>query len=256
MSYVPLNTDNTAYAGTKFGATKEYVLMSLGWPLVRVELTEKHIITAIIDALQLWHRYAATNTYVTRILYVEQGNVVTIPSDINPDMLMDVILPLGTFDAMLRGLGTIELAEGGYSYAIAGSGAPNLMDNFDMVGYWMYLQRLEDLKKVMGIDPSWDIVNGKINLYPIKTTYDRVCALYKAVASEAMSEAEQWIRDYALAKAKHMLGTVRAKMSGFQITGGNLAADADSLKSEGKEEMTALREDLMKKQQPLPLMQI
>ena len=69
-------------------------------------------------------------------------------------------------------------------------------------------------------------------------------------------EAEQWIREYALAKAKHMLATVRGKLTGFQVAGGSLSGDADTLRSEAKEEMATLKAELDQLQRPLPLLQV
>ena len=123
------------------------------------------------------------------------------------------------------------------------------------MSYYLFTQRLEDFKKLVGIDRSWEIMNGQIHLFPASATFEQVGILYRRIPEDAELEAEQWIKEYALAKAKHILGTVRGKMSGFQATGGNFSGDAAELKAEAKEEMTALRTELDLLQRPLGILQ-
>jgi hypothetical protein len=58
------------------------------------------------------------------------------------------------------------------------------------------------------------------------------------------SIGKQWIRRFALAICKEMLGQVRGKFSTVPIPGENVTLNADALLSQSKEEMTALREEL------------
>ncbi len=55
----------------------------------------------------------------------------------------------------------------------------------------------------------------------------------------------QWVRDYALALAKETLGRVRGKFGGaLGATDAELTMEYDSLLSEAKEDMIALKERL------------
>jgi hypothetical protein len=58
------------------------------------------------------------------------------------------------------------------------------------------------------------------------------------------SIGKQWIRRFALAICKEMLGQVRGKFSTVPIPGENVTLNADALLSQAKEEMAALREEL------------
>jgi hypothetical protein len=58
------------------------------------------------------------------------------------------------------------------------------------------------------------------------------------------SIGKQWIRRYALALAKEMLGRVRSKFSTIPIPGESVTLDGDKLLSEGKEEQKALKDEL------------
>ena len=58
------------------------------------------------------------------------------------------------------------------------------------------------------------------------------------------SMGKQWIRKYALAIAKEMLGQVRGKFASIPIPGNDVTLNASDLLSQAKEEQTALKEEL------------
>lgn len=58
------------------------------------------------------------------------------------------------------------------------------------------------------------------------------------------SIGKQWIRRFALALSKEMLGLVRSKFSSIPIPGNDISMNGDALVSAGKEEQTSLREEL------------
>jgi len=61
------------------------------------------------------------------------------------------------------------------------------------------------------------------------------------------SMGKQWIRNYALAIAKEMLGQVRGKYNPVPIPNENVTLNADDLLSQAKEEKQQLRDDLNEK---------
>ena len=58
------------------------------------------------------------------------------------------------------------------------------------------------------------------------------------------SMGKQWIRKYALAISKEMLGQVRGKFGSIPIPGNDVTLNASELLSQAKEEQTALKEEL------------
>ena len=60
------------------------------------------------------------------------------------------------------------------------------------------------------------------------------------------SIGKQWIRRYALAVSKEMLGQVRGKLGNIPIPGNTVTLNASDLLSQAKEEKTALKEELNK----------
>ena len=58
------------------------------------------------------------------------------------------------------------------------------------------------------------------------------------------SMGKQWIRKYALAIAKEMLGQIRGKFASIPIPGNDVTLNASDLLSQAKEEQTILKEEL------------
>ena len=58
------------------------------------------------------------------------------------------------------------------------------------------------------------------------------------------SIGKQWIRRFALALTKEMLGQVRGKFGSIPIPGESVNLNADALLSQGKEEQDKLREEM------------
>jgi hypothetical protein len=64
------------------------------------------------------------------------------------------------------------------------------------------------------------------------------------VYSKVNSMARQWVRQYALALCKELLGMIRSKFGTIPIPGAELTLDGSDLKSTAKEEKEKLRTDL------------
>ncbi len=256
MAYYINQDANDSFYDNKYTVLKNYILLNLGYPLVRVELTEQHLLTAIIDALTMYHRYATVDYNMVSVNVT--SNPFPIPNGINKELIVDIIFPATFFDSLGSGI-----AAGGFVGEFEGSVIPifnqqgilNIFTQFNLPVYYAYLQRLEDIKKIVGIEKMWEVVNNQIHLFPINQAFDYVGILTKGQLTEDEAEEQIWIKKYALARAKMMLGTVRSKFSGVNSAGNNLAADGESLKSEAKEEIEKLETQLYGMQRPLPIMQ-
>ena len=64
------------------------------------------------------------------------------------------------------------------------------------------------------------------------------------VYNEINSMGRNWIRKYALALAKELLGIIRSKYASMPLPNGEVALDGEALKSEGREEKANLLEEL------------
>jgi len=68
---------------------------------------------------------------------------------------------------------------------------------------------------------------------------------YKFITYAGINAAgRQWIRKFALALAKELLGIIRSKYASLPLPNGEVTMDGESLKAEGREEKDALLEEL------------
>jgi len=134
-------------------------------------------------------------------------------------------------------------------------------------------QAIETSDKIRKSAYSFELVDNKLRLFPIpqsgsagdkvwfqyylrddrsvtrEYTENKVSdpsnAPYKFLTfNEINSNGRQWIRKYALALSKELLGIVRSKYSSMPLPNGDVNLDGEALKAEGREEKTQLLDDL------------
>jgi hypothetical protein len=152
---------------------------------------------------------------------------------------------------------------------------------FELVPAWqnkIQAMMYEDAIKTRLSDYSFQIYNNKLRIYPMmkdnspekiwfefyvpldawqtdptrdgtQTPVDGVnnmntIPLQNLPYDKINSIGKQWIRRYALALAKEMLGRVRSKFGAIPIPGESVTLDGDKLLAEGKEEQKALKDEL------------
>ena len=233
-----------------FKNIRDRILFKLGYPVIRVELVAEQLNTCILEAVKKYYEYAALE-YGFRV--VPSGNgFAEIPEDIHPKRIVDVIFEL---DGDVFSFGSFgDMAQVGWAYQLPSYN--DFIQDFEISKYYLYVQQIEDLKKVLAINRNWVISNGRIELFPKENDTSDIGILYGEVPTLKEVENEEWIHDYALAQAKQVLGEIREKLASSSGAGGNLALNGSQLKAEGKAMEDQLRESLMKRQRPLPIMQL
>ena len=239
---------------TTFENMRMSILESLGYPLVKVELTETQLNRSIIEAAQEFSRYYGFD-YKYELAIPYDRNKVTLPDGVDPEHIFDVIFENDSIGQGVGGGNIFQsLKVGGEILAIPFQ--TRAFDDLNLSSYIMWLQNLEDIKKVFGISRHWEILNGIIHIYPSSEVYSRVAIMCADIPPLERLDQEPWIRQYALAKAKTILGMIRRKFSSLQMPGGGLALDGNELIAEGKEEMAKLMEEIQFHRRPLPIVQI
>tara|TARA_A100001515_G_scaffold74569_1_gene59265 strand:+ start:499 stop:1743 length:1245 start_codon:yes stop_codon:yes gene_type:complete len=171
---------------------------------------------------------------------------------------------------------------GGYSVGTVGNLSTYGMyaddSNFQIVPSWqntLQAYAYEEDMKVRASHYSFQINNNKLRIYPTPdgTNPDRFWVRFR-VSQDAFDEeadrtygadgvnnmnalpfpnvpykninsiGKQWIRRFALALCKEILGQVRSKLGSIPIPGNDVTLNGSALISEGKEEQTTLREEL------------
>ena len=168
-----------------------------------------------------------------------------------------------------------------------GQGSQEMLDQFGFGAYspgvnFLMMPMNADLLRIQAIEfndhirksaYTFELVNNKLKVFPApnedytmwfhyikvddrKPTLSATASIsdfsdipYNALTYSAINDAgKQWIRKYALACAKELLGVVRSKYSSIPIPGAETTLDGDTLRSEAATEktelITQLREDL------------
>lgn len=174
-------------------------------------------------------------------------------------------------------------------YSVSGQGTLNLIDEFGFGSFspaaqFILMPVFEDLLRIQAIEFNdqfrksaftFNIVNNKLQLFPIPTTNAKVWFEYMVksdfrqnstiILPQVVSDysnvgyqfqqyskindvGKQWIRKYTLALAKELLGAIREKYSTIPIPGSDVSLDGAQLRAEATTEkealVTQLRENL------------
>lgn len=214
-------------------------MSALGYPLVRVELTENHLVQCIHDAVSQYLKYRSDTTWTgLEVLDVSSDGVVTLPPHIVTSLVRDVVFPQNS-----NAFGFVNpIDEGLYATLPMASFIKINGGTLDLGHYYQARQQLEDANKITGRTRHWEHVNGNIQVYPTRLTGETrtVGVLYGKVPEPDELESDDWVRAYSVACAKVLLGTVRRKFSGYAAAGGAGTPDGSDLISDGKTEQEAL----------------
>jgi len=174
-------------------------------------------------------------------------------------------------------------------YSVSGQGTLNLIDEFGFGSFspaaqFILMPMYEDMLRIQAIEFndqfrksafSFNIVNNKIQIFPIPTATERLWFEYMVkkdfregntiITPNVVSDysnvgyqfqdyskindvGKQWIRKYTLALAKELLGAIREKYSTIPIPGSDVSLDGAALRAEAQTEkeslVTQLRENL------------
>lgn len=235
-----------------FNFLKEYLMTQLGYPLIRVELTENHLITAIHDSISQYLKYDHNNSIHVEKFIPDSNNFITLPDHINAGLVRDVF-----FETSSNVYSTTLPIDGSVTVGLPlNSIFDTSMGFLNLNKYYMARMSMSNADQILGVDRNWEIVNGGIKIYQTKNKlYNTVGVLFAKFLLPIEFEGDDWIRRYALARSKIMLGTIRRKFSGFSAAGGSASVDGDALISEGKAEEDALILEIKESRPGLPIMQ-
>jgi hypothetical protein len=227
-----------------YQSIKNFIVGRLGYPRVKIYLTEEQLDDAIWEALSWYFEYK--DEVIKRAYMNGLAGIGTydIPSTIVPKLIHEVIYkptdPLFSLTGVMQDVYLM--------YYLQNAGGPS---NF-VVDYWMTLANYEEYVRVLGNQPHWQIIDGnKIALDPTPSVGFTMGIIYSELPSEAVIENIRWIRLYSLACAKAVEGEIRSKFSSFQAGSGEISLNGDALKAEAETEKARLLDELQSKAIPL-----
>lgn len=218
-----------------------YVLAMLGAPLVRVELTPLQLKMVIDQAITKLNYHAPLATKQYAIFEASAGcNIYELPYWMLENL--EYVVYRKTLFAITQA-GTIES-----DFFIKYFQDNYLNNDFDIGEFYLLQMSLEQLRKVLGQEGSYSVIDNKyLLLHPMPvTTPDHVIVEYRAINTKTIQPYyRNWIQRYALALAKIPLGQERSKYSILPSPGGGATLNGKELISEGMKDRELLEIELM-----------
>jgi len=221
---------------------KDFVLARLGHPVVRVELSPFQIKTAIDEAITNLDYHAPFWTTQLAAFETQAGvNTYMLPTHI-ANNLSYVVYKKSLLSIQNMG-GTLE-----FDFFIKYFQDNFLFSNFQVSDFYLLQTHLEMMRKVLGQEGAWEIINGNIlQLYPVPVLNSQTVVLvFRGLDSGTMHPYyRNWIQRYTLAIAKGILGEIRGKYSSLPSPGGGATLNGKELLQASMEEKKLLKEELL-----------
>lgn len=227
-----------------------WIRSQLGAPTVPVELTDEQIEDCIAPAVY-WYNYYRNAKENTMYMNLE-GNSKDgwiIPQEIGgEDNIIEIIMkprfPYTYYAGRTDIIGQVYLQ---WFFMQHQTNLKNMVGD-----YYLVMSTQQDINNIMGTAIKWNFYNGKLFIHPIPPPGMRVGVRFRSAISANDINTNIFIRNYALGKAKTVLGTIRSTFGGA-VPGGNemLTLRGEALIAEGKEEMENVIQRMQKLTEPL-----
>jgi uncharacterized protein YdhG (YjbR/CyaY superfamily) len=250
-----LYTPNTSYETDAtelspfYKEIHDFVLARLGHPVVRVELTPFQVKTAIDEAVQRMSYHAPMWTKQYAVFETEIGeNIYELPQYI-ADNLTYVIYKK-TLLSIQAQAGTLE-----FDYFIKYFQDAHLFSDFSVGEFYILQMHLEMVRKILSQEGSWDVMNGRfLQVTPTPVVKDYCILEYRALDSNTIHYAyKSWIKRFALACSKEILGQIRGKYKTLPGPGGGAQLNGEMLIQQATQEKEALIQELLTELEEPPL---
>lgn len=230
---------------------KDFVLLTLGAPVIKIELDDQNLQAAVDYALQIFEEYAPREYFNYFTFNTTAGqSVYKLPDDIG--FVRNVFYkeqPSLQFNASdLGGALPIEYyyPGGGYGSIQGGLIDPNT-PIYGRAGEWVLYKQYEMMYNRLSSNVGgWEWIDGlcQIKLYPIPCRCFPVIVHYLQKKTD-WKQVTQAMQEGALAWAKQMLGRIRGKWTNIPGPGGGVQLDGPALLAEGKEEWKLWQDNLI-----------
>lgn len=220
---------------------KSFVLGRLGYPTIRVELTDYQIKTCIDEAVTKLSNHAPfCTTQIMTFVTTPNYNTYELPQYVL-DNLVYVVYKKDLIG--IPGMGqTLE-----QDYFLKYFQQNFLFNDFSIGEFNLLQMSLETMRKILGQDGSFDVLNNQyLQLYPVPAYRDTVIVVYRALDSGTLHPSyKNFIQRYALAVAKGVLGQIRGKYKTLPGPGGGSQLNGDMLLQQSEKELQALDKQLL-----------
>ena len=230
---------------------RDYVLLMLGAPVVKIELDQQNLDLAVDQSLKIFEDYAGREYFDYYTFRSVPGkSVYKLPDDVG--MVRNVFYKeMGTFAFQASDLdGAIPIEyfyPGGAYSSIQGGLIDPVQPIWGRRGEWVLYKQYEQMfSRVSSNIGGWEWVSdlGYIKLYPTPCKGQLVIVHYLQKCKD-WKEVTQAMQEGALAHAMIMLGHIRGKYASPPGPGGGMQLDGEYLKTKGWELKQQWQEELL-----------
>jgi len=236
---------------------KDYVLLMLGFPVVKVELDSQQLDLVVDQALKIFEDYAPRDYFDYYTFATTPGkSVYKMPDNIG--IIRNVFYreqgSVG-FSNMSNELGGSVPLE--YLYPGSGSiqgGINPIAPIWGSAGEWVLFKQYENMyARVSSQIGGWEWISdqGYIKLYPTPCGCSKVMVHYLQKCKD-WKEVNQAMQEGALAHAMIILGHIRGKFTQIPGPGGGMQIDGEYMKTRGWEMKKEWQEELLTRYGDLP----
>jgi hypothetical protein len=232
--------DNYSF-GSFYGGIGDYIKARLGHPVVRVELTNFQILTAIDEAIAKMDYHAPDWCLQFMTFKTEPGyGIYRLPKAVINNLRYCAYKK--SLLSIARQNGTLE-----FDFFLKYFQDNYLMRDFSPTAFLQMKMGLESLRKILSMDGTFDVINGdQLQLYPSPTFVEEVIVEFKALNSDTLHPYFiGWIQKYATATCKVILGGIRGKYAVLPSPQGGAQLNGAALVQEGNAERQQLEQDLL-----------
>ena len=226
---------------------REWIKEELGAPCLHVEVTNDVIETKIDDAVKVFAKHSGDATYRTAMLINLSAGETEYVVDENIETVVNLNHDQGSYGGGIDTLFTPQNQI--YSYDLGIGGFRDFGQ--DLISYQAAMEYIELSRNMLRAEYflEYNKYTNTLKITPAAT--DNISAVLEVYSkrdfgniSESEIYDEEFIKEYALALTKIILGRIRSKFEGIPLPGGG-SLDGSSLIAEGIEDRNKLKEDLM-----------
>ena len=224
-----------------YSIIKDSVLSRLGSPVIRVELTDHQLLTAIDEAVSKldYHAPQWCTNYLSFTTQVDE-NLYELPRFVMNNL--QYVVYKKSLLSVAQQQGSLE-----FDFFIKYFQDNFLFKDFQITDFLLMTMHLEQMRKILSMEGSFDIIDNRyIMVYPIPQRAEEVIVQFRSLNSDTLHPFYvNWIQKFATAVCKVILGGIRGKYTTLPSPGGGAQLNGGDLIQQGNLEMENLEEVLL-----------
>ena len=223
---------------------KDFIKARLGHPVVRVELTDFQILTAVDEAISKLDYHAPDWCLQFMTFQTKAGeSLYELPQFVMNNFRYAAYKK--TLLSVARQSNTLE-----NDFFIKYFQENFLFNQLDIGEFLLMKMQLEQIRKVLSREGTWSVVNGKyLAVWPVpQDTGDEeeVAVEFKALDTDTLHPYfVSWIQRFGTAISKVILGQIRGKFAQLPSPQGGATLNGAALVQEGNAEQEKLIQELL-----------